>query len=105
MSKVTEVDPKTGKPRVEPWIGMREHVKCFIRKCPICQKLSQSKVKVISDTFTPASYEPPTERLDIDTIGPLQVDGLGNCWIIVIIDCFTRWLELIGVQHVSDNIE
>ena len=96
MSKVTEVDPKTGKPRVEPWIGMREHVKCFIRKCPICQKLSQSKVKVLSDTFTTASYE-PMERLNIDTIGPLQVDELGNCWIIVIIDCFTRWVELIAV--------
>ena len=96
MSKLTEVDPKTGKPRVEPWKGMREHIKSFIRKCPICQKLSQTRVKVLSGEFTTATYE-PMERLNIDHIGPLEVDELGNCYIIVIIDCFTRWVELYAV--------
>jgi len=33
-------------------------------------------------------------RVSIDTIGPLPVDEDGNEYIIVIIDSFTRWVEL-----------
>ena len=93
LSKLTETNPDTGKPRVEPWPLMREHIKRFIKRCPICQKLSTTKVQVQTELFTNATYE-PMERLSVDTIGPLEKDELGNCYIIVTIDCFTRWVEL-----------
>ena len=41
------------------------------------------------------------ERLSVDTIGPLEKDTYGNCYIIVIIDCFTRWVELVGAPDVT----
>jgi hypothetical protein len=34
------------------------------------------------------------ERLNIDSMGPFDTDELGNSYIIVIIDCFTRSVEL-----------
>ena len=34
------------------------------------------------------------ERLNVDTIGPLDMDDDQNCYIIVAIDCFTRFVEL-----------
>ena len=62
----------------------------------MCQKLSSAKeVQVQTELFTNATYE-PMERLSVDTIGPLGKDAYGNCYIIVIIDCFTRWVELVG---------
>ena len=33
-------------------------------------------------------------RVSIDTLGPLPADAEGNEYIIVIIDSFTRWVEL-----------
>ena len=58
LSKITEINPKTGIPRAEPWPHMREHVKRFIKRCPICQKLSSAKVLVQTELFTNATSEP-----------------------------------------------
>ena len=71
LSKITEINPKTGLPRAEPWPHMREHVKRFIKRCPICQKLSIAKVQVQTELFSIATYE-QMERLSVDTIVPLD---------------------------------
>ena len=34
------------------------------------------------------------DRLNIDTLGPFPTDSLGNSYLIVIIDCFSRFVEL-----------
>ena len=72
---------------------MREHVKRFIRQCPCCQKMSYLKVPIHTIPFTTAVYE-PMERLEVDTIGPLPADEDGHRYILVVIDCFTRWVSL-----------
>jgi hypothetical protein len=55
--------------------------------------MSYVQVPIHTHPFTTASYE-PFERVNIDTIGPLPADELGNVYIIVIIDCFSRFIEL-----------
>jgi hypothetical protein len=72
---------------------MREHIKKFIKNCPCCQKMSVIKVPIHTHRFTTATYE-PMERLNIDSMGPFDTDELDNSYIIVIIDCFTRFVEL-----------
>jgi hypothetical protein len=75
------------------WPYMREHVKRFIHQCPCCQFMSYVQVPIHTHPFTTASYE-PFERINIDTIGPLPADELGNTYLVVIIDCFSRFIEL-----------
>jgi hypothetical protein len=41
------------------------------------------------------------EVLNIDTIGPVSKDSADNCYILVIIDCFTRFVELYPVSDTS----
>ena len=76
------------------WDYMRKHVKAFIKKCPCCQLMSRIKPSIHAHKFTTATYN-PMESLNIDTIGPLPPDEIGNTYIIVIIDRFSRWIELI----------
>ena len=47
----------------------------------------------VMNRFTCASYN-PFEVLHLDHIGPLTKDAHGNEYILVVIDAFSRWIEL-----------
>ncbi len=72
---------------------MREHVKRFIRQFPYCQQMSYLQFSIHTIPFTIAVYE-PMERLEVDTIRPLPADEDGHRFIIVVINCFTKWVSL-----------
>lgn len=75
------------------WKYLRSHVRKFLKDCPICQKMSPLLTAVSAMRFTTASYD-PFARITMDTIGPLPLSEEGYKFILVIIDCFTRTLEL-----------
>ena len=72
---------------------MREHIRNFIRQCPCCQKMATLKVAINTTPFTTACYA-PMDTLNIDTLGPFPMDSRGNCYIVAVIDKFTRFVEL-----------
>lgn len=78
------------------WMYMREHIKWFIKHCPLCQKLSYDNIIKKTEPFTVSRYE-PMECLNIDSIGPMPDDW----YILVIIDCFTRFVELYAVPDTT----
>ncbi len=78
------------------WPYMRRHVRSFIDHCPFCQKMRNIQSVIQTRPFTTASYQ-PMSRINVDTIGPLPEDEQGNCYIIVFIDCFSRFCELYAV--------
>jgi transposase InsO family protein len=80
-SKVILVNPKTP--------SLRVHIKQYIALCPCCQKMSMLKIPIHSHPFTTSRYY-PMECLNIDFIGPYPDKG----YVFVIIDTFTRWVEL-----------
>ena len=65
----------------------------FIRQCPCCQVMSSLHIQIKTHPFTCASYN-PFEVLHLDHIGPLRADVNGSMFILVIIDAFSRWVEL-----------
>ena len=82
------------------WKHMRKQLKQFINQCPVCQKLKETKIALKVHPFTTASYS-PMETINIDTIGPVAKDSFGNEFILVVIDCFTRWVELYPMPDTS----
>jgi transposase InsO family protein len=75
------------------WLYMRAHVSLFIKRCPCCQKMSVLKPPIHMHPFTAASYG-PMYRLNVDTLGPFPEDEYGFQYILVVICCFSRWVEL-----------
>jgi len=82
------------------WRYMRLHISKFIKLCACCQKMSYLKPVIISHPFTIGVYE-PMERLAVDTVGPFPEDEFGNCYIIVIICCFSRYCTLHATKDTS----
>ena len=84
----------------QKWKGMRKHIRQFIQLCPVCQKLRERHLALKAHPFTTAAYL-PMDVLNIDTIGPVDSDDDGNKFILVIVDCFTRWVELFPMPDTS----
>jgi hypothetical protein len=82
------------------WQFMRKHVRAFVKKCPCCQLMSHVKPVIHTLPFTTSAYN-PMEFLNVDSIGPLPPDQDGHTYIIVIIDRFSRWIELIPAKDAT----
>ena len=57
----------------------------FLRQCPYCQITNRLRLEV----------------LHLDHIGPLTKDAHGNEYILVIIDAFSRWVELFPTKSTT----
>jgi hypothetical protein len=75
------------------WKKMRQHCTLYIRQCPACQMMSQVKYPIQTHRFTLATHG-INDRLVLDTIGPLDEDKWGNKYVLVIMDSFSKWIEL-----------
>jgi hypothetical protein len=82
------------------WVLMEDAVKQFIRECPICQKMSQIKPAIKAAKFVQEHSE-PMKYISMDTIGPLPVDEDGNKYILVMIDNFSRFIDLHSTKTVE----
>ena len=82
------------------WDNMRFHVQRFINQCPCCQKMNMLKIPIQTHRFTTSSYD-IMELVSIDTMGPFPIDEFGYQYIIVIIDCFSRFVELFPAKDLS----
>ena len=82
------------KERWGVWDHMREDIKFFIKhNCSCCQKMNVLQIPIHTHPFTTATYS-VMERVAIDTIGPLPADDEGYMYLIVFIDCFSRYVQL-----------
>jgi len=62
--------------------------------------MNRMKIPIKTQPFTCASYH-PFEVLHLDHIGPLPVDSHDNEYILVIIDAFSRWVELFPTKSTT----
>lgn len=82
------------------WDGLTSHVTSFIDQCPTCQKLSTLSSLSHSDRYTLATLK-MSSKIAVDTLMVGQEDNKGNKYIIVILDTFTRWIELFPVPNLE----
>ena len=78
----------------DTWEYQRQHIRYYIDHCPWYQKTNILKIPIHAHGFTTSTYT-PMECLNIDFIGPFPDQG----YILVIVDTFTRWVEL---YHTTD---
>ena len=75
------------------WHNLYVDIERFIAGCPICQKVRLGQGSVLAALAT-TSKSSVGETVAVDTIGPLPPDVYGNQFIIVMIDAFSRYVEI-----------
>ena len=75
------------------WYKVNEACESYVKTCSICNqnKKPQQKSKAAMKLYHAGA---PMEKLHIDMLGPLKTTLNGNKYILVMIDQFTKWIEL-----------
>ena len=76
----------------------RKYVRSFVKRCPFCLKMLRIKLKILSSPFVLSTYN-MFERVAFDTVGPLPESADGYKYILVFIDCFSRWAHLFALRR------
>jgi hypothetical protein len=71
-----------------------------VSACAVCQKVRLGQGSMAAALRTTATME-PFESIALDTVGPLPVDDQGFKYIVVAIDCFSRFVELFPARSAS----
>jgi len=77
-------------------VSLESDVAQFIKHCPLCQMMRIQNLKSKIKPFNISVYG-PMDRLCIDLIGPLNPTSDGNTHILVILDNFSRFIQLHAV--------
>jgi hypothetical protein len=72
-------------------------VESFVQHCLVCQKIKAHGPTVAYDQ-RPTAKLVPWAHVSIDTLGPLPKDSDGSQYIIVVIDRFSRFVELFATK-------
>jgi hypothetical protein len=76
------------------WIGYYTDIHTMILNCPVCQKVKAQPIPNIILNKYHIHGESPMTDLSVDSIGPLPEDENHNKFILVIIDNFSKFVQL-----------
>lgn len=85
------------------WPNIASDVKKYVFSCPVCQVTKPSQKKPVG-LMVPIQPQRPWEYTDIDYIGPLPHTSIGNAYILVFVDYFSKWLEVSAVREATAPI-
>ena len=74
------------------WVNYRKDVASWCRKCPECQKRNPPN-KSHQGPMAQDLIAAPFEKVGMDILGPLPETDLGNKYILILSDYFTKWVE------------
>jgi len=84
------------------WSTLKKDVKLYCTNCSQCQINKTSRHKFKASLF-PIPVSGPFERLAVDCVGPLPLTILGNRFIIVFIDHFSKYIEAFATADITAN--
>src|SRR6266511_1044949 len=80
------------------WKGMKYDLEEYVRTCDQCQRRGKPVGK---NELHPIVVREPFYQIGIDIVGPLPLTSLGNKYIIVAIDYFTKWTEAKALKEAT----
>jgi hypothetical protein len=81
---------------------MKDFISDYCRSCGHCAAFTQSKSKKYASLGSCHVGE-PIESVAIDILRPLSFTKNSNKYVIVMVDCFSKWTEAVGLPDQDSN--
>lgn len=82
------------------WPGMFRDIKRYVRQCTTCQMYKPSQQKAAGRMLTQIAEE-PWSTVCADFVGPLPRSKHGNTTVLVFIDKFSKWVEIVPLRKAT----
>ena len=79
------------------WESMRKDVYNYVASCQSCQKFKYNNIPMANPMQTHLDNE-PWHTIGIDIMGPFPTTSRRKRFLLVIVDYFTRWVEVFPVR-------
>lgn len=78
------------------WPSMHQEVKDVVRECSTCAK-QKPKKKTEVPLYPADRGQKPWELIHMDLVGPLPSTNSGNKYVLVVVDSFSKYTELVAL--------
>ena len=85
------------------WPKMRKHTVRYVLSCHICQSV-KARRSAPQGIGTSPTVKAPWETITIDLIGPYVRTGNLNVQCLVVVDLFSKWVELFPIRKATSQV-
>ena len=82
------------------WYNLRNDVQQLVKMCLECQANKKSSIRPCA-ALGAMLVGAPFDRLALDYLGPFPVTPRGNRYILVVMDQFSKWVEIFALPDQS----
>ena len=82
------------------WGGLNKDVQIYCRACHVCatKKTAGRQQKASMRRYDVGS---PMEEIAIDLMGPFPESEMGNKYVLVVVDSFSKWMEAYAIPNIE----
>jgi len=85
------------------WPKMASETKKYVTSCTVCQLTKPSQRKP-AGLMVPIWPQKPWEYVGVDFVGPLPRTSRENAYILVFVDYFSKWVEIVAVREATAHV-
>lgn len=85
------------------WTGMYQQVATYVSRCEVCDRF-RSSFNTLSPQLRPLPIMGLGYRWSLDFAGPLVVTPRGAKYVLVMVEHFSKWIELVALPQNSSEL-
>ncbi len=85
------------------WVGMQKEVATYVGRCEVCDRV-RSSFNTLSPQLQPLPIMGLGYRWSLDFAGPLMTTSRGSKYVLVMVEHFSKWIELVALPQNSSEL-